>query len=146
MKLLLVVLLTVLFVGIVFFTINNFGTRVPVTLLNSYADIELSLVFIWAVLFGMVLVGVYAWAEGFSTRMTNRRLTKEIRRLETEINYLRTQPGPDRPPELTTSQSVNRLPAAEPAPEPSSAPVYESEPDGGPPDPDDEMYTGGRAV
>ena len=102
-----------------------------------------------ALIVGIVVVGLYGWAEGFSTRLENRRLTKEIRRLETEVNYLRTT-RTESSPDLTTTQTVEReVPRVVERPVPPSAPVYRADPVDeieGKDDPDDDIYSGGRAV
>jgi hypothetical protein len=100
-----------------------------------------------AVLAGIVYAGVIALVEGAQIRLTNRKLAQEVRRLETELTYLRTQPAPRRTePDAVPDQGAPP-PESEIEPEvhPASAPVYETD-EGWSPDPDDDAYSGGRAV
>ena len=93
-------------------------------------------------------------AEGAHIRLGNRRLEREVHKLETEVNYLRTQPAvgrrePDSLPgnDAASDRRGSRSGADTPVERrpPPSAPVYGGGGDG-PEDDDDEIYTGGRAV
>jgi uncharacterized integral membrane protein len=141
--LLLVVVLTIVLVG---FLLTNDGNRVSeVVVWNTvYTDVPLYWLILPAVLAGVLVVGIIAVAEGANLRIANRRMRGEIQQLETEINYLRTQPpvgsgagaGKDRAslPGAPTDES-------EDPPSLPSGPVYDA--DGGD---DDDIYSGGRAV
>ena len=82
-------------------------------------------------------------------RPNHRRLRREIHKLETEVNYLRTQP-----PKLggiEATRSEQRKGGGVPPPaggrELPSAPVYGGDAaDERPSDDDDDVYSGGRAV
>lgn len=142
MRVLVIVLSLVSIVVLGGFALTNLSTRVPVTLLNTqYPDVPLYLVVILAVSAGVVLTGVIAVAEGANIRLANRRLRREIHKLETEINYLRTQ-GPSVPTEDLGREtgSAETEPRRAALPLPTSAPEY-----GGGGD-DDDVYSGGRAV
>lgn len=137
----------VLTFGFLGFLVNNFDTRVPVTVLSTqHVDVPLWLVVVVAMLVMLVLVGLAAIVEGAAVRLENRRLRRELHKLETEINYLRTQPSSS---QSLRSDSPN--PVSDEDGEtadgsvPSGAPVYEAEDDWSP-DPDDDVYSGGRAV
>jgi hypothetical protein len=137
----------VLTFGFLGFLVNNFDTRVPVTVLSTqHVGVPLWLVVVVTMLVMLVLVGIAAIVEGAAVRLENRRLRRELHKLETEINYLRTQPS-----------SSQRLRAGDASPDsdedgepldgtiPPTAPVYGAEEDWSP-DPDDDAYSGGRAV
>jgi hypothetical protein len=81
-----------------------------------------------AMLVGVVFTGAWALVEGASIRLANRRLRREIQRLETENNFLRTQRGssqraePDSPTtDPTLLAEVERRPVEATLPQ---APVY----------------------
>ena len=147
MRLLFIVLTILLVVGLLWFLVDNFGTQIDevIVLGTPYPDVHIFWVVLGAVAAGIVFAAVIAVAEGAKIRLDNRKLTREIRKLETELNYLRTQPS-----KTTVSESSARRPESRPAlppPDtPPSAPVYDREDETGSPDPDDDMYTGGRAV
>jgi hypothetical protein len=133
----------VLTFGFLGFLVNNFGTRVDVSVFGTvHAGVPLWLVVVVAMLVMLVLVGIAAIAEGAAVRLENRRLRREMHKLETEINYLRTQPvsasglgdsgRASAPEDDRDAGAVDDRPAA---------PVYEAEGD-----PDDDLYSGGRAV
>src|SRR3972149_1516805 len=93
MRLLVIVLTFLLFVGIVGFVLTNLDTRVPVTVWETqYMDLPLFLLGIIAVFVGVCCGGIRGGAGGASTRLANRRLAREVQRLEAELNYLRAQP------------------------------------------------------
>jgi len=152
MRLLIVLLTFALFVGVLGFVATNVDTRVGVQVFRkTLDDLPLYLVVIAAMLVGIVYTGMIAIAEGAFIRLANRRLEKDVRRLETEVHFLRTQPvgpAPIEPdafvpngPDDEIVDVVPPRPAAAVAGEsPASAPVYGIDPD------DDDQYTGGRAV
>jgi hypothetical protein len=132
--------------------LTNLETRVSITLGSTlYSDVRLFWVVFSAVVAGAAAMGVLAMVEGAGVRLANRRLRREIHRLETEVNYLRTQPAvgraePDaieppeaRPARVAVSDRTETL---------ASAPVYvpgDTDLDDDV-DPDDDAYSGGRAV
>lgn len=149
MRLLKIVLLLVFIIGFLWFAVTNMDAMVPVKVFNTlYPDVSLNLlVFVEAVVVGL-FVGIIAIAEGANLRLDNRRLRKEIQQLETEINYLRTQPStaPRQQPDAGQPRGkATRATGADLTP-PPSAPVYDTDDEGWPPDDDDDIYSGGRAV
>lgn len=146
MRILWFVIGIVLTFGFLAFLVTNFDTRVPVTLLTTvYPDVALWLVVLLALVVMSVLVGVAAISEGAAVRLENRRLRRDMHKLETEINYLRTQPhlaprASEEPPPQRAEVTTPREDAV------ASAPVYGSSVDDWPPDADDDAYSGGRAV
>ena len=148
MRLLIVGLSVMLGFGLVLFLFSNPYTTSVKLGNNEYHDVEVFWVVFVSVLVGIVFTTILALAEGGQTRLDNRRLRKEMRRLETELNYLRTQPPTASRGEESSETALER-PAAPRAPRtvaaPPSAPVYGAEGDEAV-DPDDDMYTGGRAV
>lgn len=152
MRMLLTVVLVTMAIVVLGFYVTNTGNIVDVTLWNTmYTGVPIGTVVLIAVIFGAVCTAIIGVVEGMTTRLDNHRLKREIHRLETEINYLRTQPStavrsePDAPPAATARPAASALPASTGV-EPSSAPVYGTADDEWPPDPDDETYSGGRAV
>ena len=153
MRLVVIVLTFLLFVGFIGFVLTNLDTRVPVTVWKTqYPDLPLFLVVIVAVFVGVCYAGIIGVAEGANIRRANRRLAREAQRLETELNYLRTQPSSAPRPE---PDSVHETPAPaetkEEAPRPAAppvatAPVYGPDEEGWPSDDDEDVYSGGRAV
>jgi hypothetical protein len=98
----------------------------------------------------VVGVGIIAVVDGAFVRLKNRQITRELRRVETELNFLRTQPaGARREPDAPVAGDALANADAElpPGEEPevrgelASAPVYQAEEVD-----DDDPYTGGRAV
>ena len=138
----------VLTFGFLGFLVTNFDTRVSVTVFNTaHEGVPLWLVVVVAMLVMLVLVGIAAIAEGAAVRLENRRLRREIHKLETEINYLRTQPSSSRGPTADERDAASDQGSeATTAVAPPAAPVYGAEGEGWPPDPDDDAYSGGRAV
>lgn len=131
------------------FLVSNVDTRVPVTVVTTrYEAVPLSVVVVVSIVFTAVLVGVGAVAEGTKDRLENRRLRRELHKLETEINYLRTQPSTSTSTGLQSDP--DHAPASSDATESESAlptaPVYGNEDDDWSPDSDDDVYSGGRAV
>ena len=148
MRILLALVIILLVLGFIAFSISNAGTQVTVTLFSVHPNVELVEVVLYALAVGAISVGLIAVAEGTKTRLDNRRLRRELHKLETEVNYLRTQPPVNRQEPL--------LPAAEEASagsaieeEAPEAPVYDTtSAEANPEDdsPDDDIYSGGRAV
>jgi hypothetical protein len=133
--------------------LTNLETKVDVTVWKTlHRDVSLLLVVFLSVLAGIVYAGVIAVAEGANLRIANHRLQREVQKLETELNYLRTQPiAPPRaePDSLQEAPWSPRPRQGEPADEqdapPASAPVYDAE-SAWEDDREDGGYTGGRAV
>ena len=147
MRLLVVVLTFLLFVGIIGFVLTNLDSRVSVTFWKTeYTDLPLFLLVILAVFTGVCYAGIIGVAEGAHIRLANRKLLREVQRLDTELNHARTQPPTA--PVIEPDATFERVPVLEPkAAEqpPVAAPVYSTEDDWRPDD-DDDAYTGGRAV
>jgi len=100
---------------------------------------------------GALYAGLIGVAEGAHIRFANRRLRKEIQKLETELNHARTQPASaPRPEPDAVREEIERRPSGadenlardEDIP---SAPVYGTEDDWSS-DTEDDAYSGGRAV
>jgi hypothetical protein len=150
MRLLIIVMTLALFVAVLGFLVTNLETRIPLQIWQTvHPDVPLYLIVILAVVVGVIYAGIIAAAEGAHVRLANRRLTREIRKLETELNYLRTEP-PTRPrpepDELPSGGDEERSDRAgiDGDDSPASRPIYSAE-DDWPPD-DDDAYSGGRAV
>lgn len=146
MRLLVIVLTILLFVGFLFFVMDNLDTEVQVRLgERTYPSVQLFAVVLASIFIGMVYAGIIAVAEGANARLANRRLAREVGKLETELNYLRTQRL--EPAQVAAELRPTAMPAAraEPAPDRASAPVYGGEGDWTGDD-DDDAYSGGRAV
>ena len=104
-----------------------------------YRQVHVGVIVLISTVVGAVFMGVLALIEGASIRLANRRLRRELQKLETENNFLRTQrstetkPEPDafdvRPRELETVPSEERLRQGKLP----SAPVYDP---GAPTEPD----------
>lgn len=152
MRLLITVMLILLFLAILGFYFGNQDARVDLSVGNTtYEQVALYLIVIASLLAGIIFTAVIALAEGVTLRLDNRRLSREIRKLETEINYLRTQS----PSASRTDR--DELPSARVSPPgggtdaagsdtPASAPIYDPGSGEWDPDDDDDIYTGGRAV
>jgi uncharacterized integral membrane protein len=148
--LLTVVILSLLF-AILGFAITNLETLTTVTLWKTtYHDVPLWSVAFLSALAGIVSVGIIGVVDGALVRLRNRQLAREVRRLETELNFLRTQPStarqePDRPAGTEIKEEEDDELGAAERPEVAgalaSAPVYHA--DNGD---EDDPYTGGRAV
>jgi hypothetical protein len=95
--LVLIAVILALLLALLGFAMTNLETRVPVTLWQTtYQDVPVwSLVYL-AVLSGVVAVGIIAVVDGAFIRLKNRQLVRELRRIETELNFLRTQPAAGR--------------------------------------------------
>ncbi len=128
MRLVFPALLIALGVVLIGFLITNPGERVDVTVGNTqYQNTPLSLVAFFALTVGVAFTALVALIEGATIRLDNRRLRREIQRLETENHFLRTQqhqagapgdPEPERP-EVRPTEVLQKQPA--------SAPVYDPE-------------------
>ena len=151
MRLLIVVIFLLFFFAMTGFVLTNLDTKVAVTVWSTdYPEVPMYRLVVFSAFAGMIVVGIIAVAEGTNIRLANRRLRREIHQLETEINYLRTQP-----PAGGASEGENLQDDSEPAstsqqrgeerPSPPSAPVYGTEENSWPTD-DDDTYSGGRAV
>jgi uncharacterized integral membrane protein len=153
MRLVVIIMTFLLFVGIIGFVITNLDQKVTVTVWRTaYEELPLFLLVILAVFAGICYAGIIGVAEGTQIRLSNRALVREVARLETEINYLRTQPAPAPRPEpdaVPEPEVAAVLPGIRPGvptqPPVAAAPVYGTEEDWGA-DEDDDPYTGGRAV
>jgi plasmid stabilization system protein ParE len=147
MRFLLTLIMLSLLLAILGFSITNLETLTTVTLWKTtYRDVPLWSVVFLSALAGIVSVGIIAVIDGGLVRLRNRQMARELRRLETELNFLRTQPSagrrePDLPDHAELAEDVD-----EPAPVDRddvlvSAPVY-----GADDEDEDDPYTGGRAV
>ena len=151
MKILFIVLTALFLFALAAFMIMNLDVPpLPISLFGTdYPEVGLHTVVIWWAVIGVLYAGIIGVAQGLQVRTANRQLNREVQRLESELNQLRTQPSLPRPdPELleeVTASSVARepLPLSNDPPSLPSAPVYSSDDDD---DPDDDFYTGGRAV
>ena len=149
MRVLVIVLTLVLLVCFLGFVVTNLETRVGVTVWKTYhEDVSLHLVVILSLAAGVLWAGIIGIGQGVQMWLVNRRLSREIQKLETELNYLRTQPvtraageadssgDRDASRDSAAARGVGEGGAALP-----SAPVYGSDDN-----PDDDAYSGGRAV
>jgi len=148
MRIVLIAVILAMLLALLGFAITNLETRVPVTLWQTtYQDVPLWSIVFLSVLSGVVGVGIIAVVDGAFVRLRNRQLTRELLRVETELNFLRTQPAsarrePDAPGDAeSTPPPESSSDDPEARDELASAPVYHGE-DGD----DDDPYTGGRAV
>src|SRR5262245_22120717 len=153
MRFLLIVVIMALVLALIGFAMTNLETLTKVTLWETtYPDVPLWSIVFLSTLSGMVSVGIIGIVDGALVRLRNRQMARELHRLETEINFLRTNPPPARRESDMSGEPV--LPEDEPAlvgvpsppPErgmdPASAPVYRPDDESD----DDDPYTGGRAV
>ena len=69
--------------------------RAPVTVTLGQVDYPMSAweLALGAFLVGAVLASIVAIVEGAAIRLDNHRLRREIHKMETELNFLRTQPS-----------------------------------------------------
>lgn len=147
MRFLLTIVILALLLAILGFSITNLETLTTVTIWETtYRDVPLWSVAFLSALAGIVSVGIIAVVDGALVRGRNRRMARELRRLETELNFLRTQPmaarrEPDRPDHAEVPDLPEEPPIADRDDELVSAPVY-----GADDEDDDDPYTGGRAV
>ena len=151
MRFLLIVVILAMLLALLGFSITNLETLTTVTLWQTtYHDVPLWSVVFLSALAGIVSVGVIGVVDGALVRLRNRQMAREIRRLETELNFVRTQPIPERrePDVAVEAEDFEGAAESEPmarAPETdsvlASAPVYHGDDAD-----DDDPYTGGRAV
>lgn len=151
MRFLLIVVILALLLAILGFSITNLETLTTVTLWQTtYHDVPLWSVAFLSALAGIVSVGIIGVVDGALVRLRNRQMSRELRRIETELNFLRTQPpAARREPDLPADAELpddggDRVAAMDPAEgggDLASAPVYHA--DGAD---EDDPYTGGRAV
>ena len=153
MRFFFIVVVLLLVVGYIGFTVTNLGSVVSIKLWGTeYPDIPIWQVVIVSIGVGAALIGLLATVEGASIRFENRRLRKDMRKMERELNFLRTtQPSGVRAPEpdaieASSTAALPAAPAAATLSEPASMPVYGEKDDWPPDNDDDDVYSGGRAV
>lgn len=152
MRLLISIVLILFFVAMIGFLTTNLDSRVDVTLWSTeHTGIPTFYVVLVSFILGFVFTAIIAIAEGARSRLENRRLRREIRKQENELNFLRTQPPVAARPEPDALEAgrpaENGLPEpSEPAGHLPTAPVYGMDEDDVAPEPDDDVYSGGRAV
>jgi len=148
MRFLLSIVILAMLLALVGFMVTNIEVKTEVTLWETtYRDVPLWSVVFLSALAGIVSVGIIGVVDGALVRLRNRRMARELRRLETELNFLRTQPSagrmepdlpihveiPDEDDELVLDDRRDKVLV--------SAPVY-----GADDEDEDDPYTGGRAV
>jgi uncharacterized integral membrane protein len=147
MRVVLIAVILALLLALGVFAMTNLETRVAVTLWQTtYQDVPIWSIVFLSVLSGVIGVGIIAVVDGAFVRLKNRQLMREVRRLETELNFLRTQPASHRrEPDAPTGDAIDEPPLDDEEIERvgalASAPVYDPEEAD-----DDDPYTGGRAV
>ena len=148
MRFLLSIVILALLFAILGFSITNLETLTTVTLWETtYHDVPLWSVVFLSALAGIVSVGIIGVVDGALVRLRNRQMARELRRLETELNFLRTQPSagrrePDLPANDEIQDDDGELVDADRGDDVLvSAPVYRSDDED-----EDDPYTGGRAV
>jgi hypothetical protein len=154
MRLLLIGVVALFMTGLLMFLYYNWDTEVTIVVLGTtHPDVPVFLLVFLTSLASVLFVGIIAIAEGANIRLANRRLRREIQQLETEINYLRTQPPRDsryEPDAVRGEGAGEREPRAAareaPAQTPPSAPVYGTGTEDDWTTDDDDIYSGGRAV
>ena len=152
MRLLISIVLILFFVAMIGFLTTNLESRVDITLWSTpYPQVPTFYVVLVSFILGFVFTAIIAIAEGARSRLENRRLRREIRKQENELNFLRTQPPVAARPEPDALEAgraaENGLPEPrEPAGHLPTAPVYGMDEDDVAPEPDDDVYSGGRAV
>ena len=125
--------ITIVVVALVVFGLLNSEERVTINLgVTTYTDVPLFEPVFGAFLVGAVFVGILGLVEGTTSRLTARRLRRDLHKLETEAHFLRTQRSGA---ELDTTgisqrkpEAARRPPEVDRSPEPPtpSAPVYET--------------------
>ena len=91
MRLALPLLLIVFVIVLFMFALSN-DSRVDVTLGGTtYRSVHLTIVVLVSLVVGVVFTGILALIEGASSRLDNHRLRRRLEKLETEMNFLRTQ-------------------------------------------------------
>lgn len=156
MRLVVTLLTFLLFAFVLGFVATNLETEVPIRVFETaHEGVPLYLVVILSVFVGILYAGTIAVAEGAHIRLANRRLSRDVHKLETEVNYLRTQPAVGRrEPDSLPSEEAPGTPAgsrskadrSDSRRTPPSAPVYGGGTGAPDDDDDDEIYSGGRAV
>src|SRR5262245_47922663 len=154
MRLIATILTMALILAILGFVLTNPATVVAVKVWSTVHDgVPLWLIVLFAIVAGIVYAGGIAIVEGAAIRIANRNLEREVQRLETELTYLRTQPASHRRPEPDVVDATGDALAAPSAgaihegdPVHPAAPVYEGESPETSTDPDDDAYSGRRAV
>ena len=148
MRLVLILVILALLLAILGFAMTNLETRTAITVWQTtYQDVPLWSVVFLSALAGIVSVGVIAVVDGAFVRARYRQVVRELRRVETELNFLRTQPAtprlePDAPSRAEAPDDADDEDEPARAPVPlATAPVYQPEDAD-----DDDPYTGGRAV
>jgi len=147
----LLILLLLLLIGVLYLAVKNPDEHVTIWIWREeFRDVALWEVVLASVFAGFALTGILGLIEGAGFRLQNRRLRREIQRLETELNYLRTQPASTaaREPDALDTAPTGRRPGDVVAGEVErpSAPVYGSAGLAAGDEEDDDAYTGGRAV
>ena len=128
MRLVFPALLTALGVVLIGFLITNPGERVDVTVGNAqYQNTPLALVAFFALSVGVAFTALVALIEGATIRLDNRRLRREIQRLETENHFLRTQQHQSGTPGEPQTETPEVRPTEALPKRPASAPVYDPE-------------------
>ena len=147
MRFLLIIVILALLLALLGFSATNIETLTTVTLWETtYRDVPLWSVVFLSALAGIVSVGIIGVVDGALVRLRNRRMARELRRLETELNFLRTQPSagrmePDLPLHVQIPDDDELVADDRPDDVLVSAPVY-----GADDEDEDDPYTGGRAV
>jgi len=91
MRLALPTLLIVFVILLFMFALTN-DSRVDVTLGGpTYRGVHLTIVVLTSLVVGVIFTGILALIEGASSRLDNHRLRRRLEKLETEMNFLRTQ-------------------------------------------------------
>ena len=154
MRFVLIIVILALLLAILGFSMTNLETLTTVTLWETtYRDVPLWSVVFLSALAGIVSVGIIGVVDGALVRLRNRQMSRELRRLETELNFVRTQPlaGRREPDIPDGSDLLDGEDEAGPAMDPSeagavlaSAPVYRADDDAEADE--DDPYSGGRAV
>jgi uncharacterized integral membrane protein len=150
MRFLLIVVILALLLALLGFSITNLETATTVTLWQTtYHDVPLWSVAFLSALAGIVSVGIIGVVDGALVRLRNRQMSRELRRLETELNFVRTQPPIDRrePDAAGDGDAPDDDESFLHEPDDAesvlvSAPVYHATEA----DEEDDPYTGGRAV
>ncbi len=128
MRLVFPALLIALGIVLIGFLLTNPGERVDVTVGNAqYENTPLSLVAFFALTVGVAFTALVALIEGATIRLDNRRLRREIQRLETENQFLRTQPHQAETPGEPETELPEARPVEASLERPASAPVYDPE-------------------
>ena len=127
MRLLSAGLLLLVLVTIFYFVLSDPGQLVTLTILSKQITQPLPVVLLGAVAVGVAFMGVVAMIEGAKIRIENRRLKKEIQRLETQLELTRSQsPAPSPARTAPLAESAAPPPYDEPLPaRVASAPVYD---------------------